>query len=137
MKKIINNIKNNIKQNREKLPLTQDHRKLIRQMEKDFLNVEKNSLRIKLHDIDKIIFYKYLPFVSPKFIKKQHKYRHHSRRNVSKYCFSKSLVREIIFDWESSQYKPYTDGLSAREYMEDFQPQMRYVLEPVLKELGL
>lgn len=105
---------------------------------KAFLDVEKqltgkNSIRGYLHDTDKLFLYL---FVKPdsKWVSKIHrKYsRHHSERARKRQDYI-----QMVIDWECARYTKPDKPLNARETLNQFYPNLKFAIEPILKELNL
>lgn len=113
--------------NKEKIKYTLKHKAAFLKVEKELLG--KNTIRGYLHDFDKVILCLFLPYRIVKHIHKTYS-RHHGRARTHT-----DYVQKVI-DWECARYSKDDKQMSAREYIE-VRPELREIMLPIFKELGL
>ncbi len=129
-------MKKRIKKSWCKLGYTLRHKKVLLDLEKRFTG--KNSLRIYLHDMDKVLAYLFLPYLGVKRISKLHQVmnQHHKYADKRK-LKNQRVLEEVILDWESARYTKADKPLSAREFCLENTPELYDTLKPVLDSWGI
>ena len=104
----------NIKESYKHIPYTLKHKKAMLMLEKKFLG--HNSLRILLHDSDKILLYIFFPFLTLHANKTIHRKlnKHHHYDEI--YLLNDKIIREIVLDWESAHYTKPDKPETARDF---------------------
>lgn len=117
------------KNQRYKIKYSLEHRKAFITLEKKLLG--KNTLRGYLHDVDKIIFYHFLP---TEFVHTCHQWwsKHHERRAKTHDDFV-----QMVIDWECARFTKPDKPLDAYDTLYKFYPHMENKILPILKELNL
>lgn len=97
----------------------------------------ENSLRILLHDCDKLLTYTFLPFLTLHQNKELHRIisSHHHFKNIAK--LSEAVRKEIILDWESARYTKLDKPKTAKQYCLDIHPDMFPYLSKYFEEWNL
>lgn len=108
--KLVDNIKTSYAQ----IPYTWNHKKKLLELERKFTG--KNSFRIVLHDVDKLAFCIFLPFMDDKMRESIHRRinKHHHYADISN--LPPEVCKEIVLDWESAQYTKPDKPRTAREW---------------------
>lgn len=111
-----------------KMKYTLAHKRAFRKVEKELLG--KNTIRSLFHDTDKLIL---LILTDKKTASKIHRRtsRHHYRAHT------KSDFIQMIIDWECARFTKPDKPLNARDTLYEYYPDMCYIMEPLLDELGL
>lgn len=104
---------------------------------KAFLIVEKqllghNTLRGYLHDTDKLFMY---IFLSKKRTHKIH--RRFSKHHVNNRNKTKKDYIHMVIDWECARFTKPDKPLNASETVYNYYPELKEIIFPILKELGL
>lgn len=96
------------------IPYTMKHKLAVLKVERQCIG--KTSLRILLHDMDKVLLYLIFPFLGSKKIGAIHKKisRHHHYSKDSNP--TEKDLQEMIFDWESARFTKSDKPQSAREF---------------------
>lgn len=130
MKKLLKNIKDSYAH----VPYTFKHKKAMLVLEKQFTG--KNSFRILIHDMDKVLMYIFLPFLGTKLNKKIHRItqKHHHFHDDN---LSPAVIKEMILDWESAQYTKETKPLTARQYCLQCRPYLFPQMEKYLNNWNI
>lgn len=104
----------NIKASYMHIPYTWKHKMAVIRLEKQF--TDKNTLRIYLHDADKLITYALFPFLTLHQHKVLHRKlnKHHHYDDVAN--LSNAVLQEIVLDWESAHYTKPDKPHTAREW---------------------
>lgn len=105
---------NNIKTSYAHIPYTWKHKIVLIRLEKQFTG--KVSLRILLHDANKLISYIFFPFLTLDQHRSIHTKvsKHHHYNDIAN--LSDSLKREIVLDWESARYTKPDKPWTAKEW---------------------
>lgn len=109
-----------------------------------FLKIEHellghNTLSGYLHDLDKILLWYPIAFVS----NKDTKWCHNHHRRFSKHHVenkSKKTRKDyinMIIDWECARYTKPDKPLNAYETMQKFYPELQHIIIPLLEEFKL
>lgn len=113
------------------IPYTFKHKKAFLQVEKELLS--KNTIAGYLHDLDKLFFYIFLPFLGTKRINKIHrKFSKHHANNTK----NPNYIAMII-DWECARITKPDKPLNARDTLAKFYPHLSPQILPLLSQLGL
>ena len=104
----------NIKASYGHIPYTWKHKMEVIKLEKQFTG--KVSLRILLHDADKLFGYALFPFLTLNQHKTIHRIlnKHHHYNDIAN--LSDAVRREIVLDWESAHYTKPDKPQTAREW---------------------
>ena len=104
------------------LPYTWKHKMAIVKLEKRLTG--KNSIRIILHDCDKLFTYTFLPFLTLHQNKELHRKlnAHHHFKDIAK--LSEATRKEIVLDWESAHYTKEDKPETAKQYCSRVHPDM-------------
>lgn len=109
-----------------------------------FLKIEhellgRNTFAGYLHDLDKILIWYPVAFISQKDIKWCHKqHRNFSKHHVeNKSQKTRKDYINMIIDWECARYTKPDKPLNAYETMQKFYPELQHVIMPLLEELKL
>lgn len=124
--KILQNIIDSYKH----IPFTWKHKVKLIELEKQFTG--KNTLRIILHDTDKLFFYVLFPYCGTRIAKKVHKFFNLHHKHSEDSYRSKETLKEIALDWESSRYTKDPNSLNARDFCIQKKPWLYKELKPIL-----
>lgn len=125
----------NIKASYGHIPYTWRHKLAVIYLEKKFTG--KNTLRIYLHDADKLISYSFFPFLTLHQHKVIHRMlaKHHHYDDIAN--LPEDIRREIVLDWESAHYTKPDKMNTARDWLVYHRPNCYPYLAPILDEWGL
>lgn len=125
----------NIKNSYKHIPYTLKHKVVMLSLERKYTG--RNTLRVYLHDVDKILCYVFFPFLSTKTHKRLHRKiaKHHHYWEIHR--LSMPVKREIVLDWESGRYTKNDKPYNAREWCMKMRPECFPYLESVFIEWGL
>lgn len=125
----------NMKASYAHIPYTWKHKMAVIKLEKQFTG--RNTLRIILHDSDKIVGYALFPFLTVHQHKQIHRWlnQHHHFYNITH--LSGATVKEMILDWESSRYTKPDKTETCREYCFSHRPQLFPYFKPWLDKWGI
>lgn len=128
-------LKDNIIASYKHIPYTWNHKMEVIRLEKKFTG--KNSLRILLHDADKLVGYVLFPFLTLHQHKTIHRKlnSHHNYASIAN--LSNATLREIVLDWESAHYTKPDKQQTAREWCYMHRPSCYPYLEKYFKEWNL
>lgn len=128
---MIENIKNNL----TKIPYTFKHKIIMIKLERQFTN--KNTIRILLHDLDKLFMCIFMAYLNPKIIAEIHRKiaKHHQYEENE--IINKSVLQEIVLDWESARYSKSDKPMSAREFCTTYKWYMLNDIESILDEWNI
>lgn len=98
------------------------------------LNLKCWKWKYLFHDIEKPFLRLFLPY---KKVQKIH--RNHNKHHIEYFYKnpSKFDVEAAIIDWECSRFTKSTSPLTARETVDKFYPELHYLFDDKLKQLGL
>lgn len=124
---MVGKIIKNIKMSYSYVPYTVRHKRAMMILERQFTG--RNTLRIWLHDTNKLVTYILLPFMPQKWHDAIHHRlsKHHWYEDISK--LSESVKREIVLDWESAHYTKPDKPMPARPYCYKYHYPMYQYLE--------
>lgn len=125
---IVAKILENIKTSYSYIPYTLRHKRAIRILERRLTG--RNTLRIWLHDTNKLVTYILLPFLPQKWHNAiHHRFsKHHWYDDIE--FLSDAVKREIVLDWESARYTKPDKPMPARPYCYQY----HYLMYPYLEE---
>lgn len=114
-----------------------EHKKVLIKLEKELKG--KNSLRIVLHDLDKLMMVVLLPWLSKETVTKIHRRRKHHQYQADKdyQNLTEAEIDEIILDWESARFTKPDKPLTARDFIDSVNPHLKDVMYPRLEVMGL
>ena len=118
------------KENSRAINYTKAHRKAYKEVEKELLG--HNTWRSLVHDLDKVILYKFFSFEK---VKKFHRNtaRHH-KNNIKK---TRNDYIDMIIDWECARRTKPDKPLNAYDTLYKFYPDLENKILPILKEFKL
>lgn len=130
----------NIKQNYSHVRYTLKHYIAFMKLQKRILGYYK----YKLHDLDKIIIYLFLPFLEKRLINRIHqKYQKHhpvyyTKENKKQYKSPNTVNwEEAIIDWECARETKPDKPLNAYNTLLRFYPEYVSWVEPLLRKFNL
>lgn len=125
----------NIRASYAHIPYTWKHKMQVIKLEKQFTG--KNTLRVVLHDTDKLISYTLFPFLTIHQHKVIHRIlnKHHHYDDIAN--LSAAVRREIVLDWESAHYTKPDKPQTAREWCIAKRPNCYPYLYPIFADWNL
>lgn len=135
MKQIIGNIK----ESWNHIPYTWKHWIAFMETEKKLLGYNSHWF----HDWDKLFMYVFLPFLGKKTINNLHRQiqPHHPTYHKDGVLYEKCPIEvdwvEAVIDWECARLTKPDKPLNARKTLEEYYPEYKEYVEPILKEFGL
>ncbi len=108
------NVLDNIKESYLHIPYTWKHKIIVIKLAKKFTG--RVSLRILLHDADKLISYSLFPFLTIHQHNVIHRKicKHHHYSDIATLPYT--VLEEIVLDWESAHYTKLDKPQTAREW---------------------
>ncbi len=126
---------NNIKQSYLHIPYTWEHKIAVAKLAKKFTG--RVSLRILLHDADKLIGYTLFPFLTLHQHKVIHRKicKHHHYDDIANLSYP--VLEEIVLDWESARYTKPDKPQTAREWCVHKRMNCYPYLSPIFDKWGI
>lgn len=125
----------NIKISYSHIPYTWRHKRAMLVLERRFTG--KNTLRVRLHDTNKLLTYIFLPFLSLE----KHEAIHHRLSKHHWYIkiaiLPEAVKKEIVLDWESARFTKSDKPMPARPYCYEYHYPMYQYLEKYFNKWGI